>query len=244
MHLHPQSPAAEHIRSVRTKLLFTSPHGPFHTMVVTSAGRNEGKSSNVINLGIAMAQVGSRVLLLDTNLRAPRLHEAFGLSGEVGLTTVLRGEQSKAVAVQSTKIANLFVLPCGPIPSNPAELLHSEGFHQLLVELSAAFDRIILDSPPVGTVADALVLSTQVDCVMLVLRANQTGRGQARRAVKELREIQARIFGAVLNAVDPATVDPATSSPDAPALPMTAPSTPVVRHSSPPKHSAATGDRA
>ena len=203
IHFHPNSAAAEHCRAVRTNLLFMSPDKPFRTMLVTSSGPQEGKSTNVINLGIAMAQSGSRVLLVDTDMRRPRLHKAFGLSNDIGVSSLIVGERMPGLAVKSTEVPNLFLLPSGPIPPNPAELLHTEAFKTLLKDLSEQFDRVILDTPPIGAVADALVLSTHVDGVLLVLRAGQTRQERARRAVRALNDVNARIFGAVLNGINP-----------------------------------------
>lgn len=202
MHREPRSLIAECMRAIRTNLLFMSPDKPFRTMVVTSAAPQEGKSTTVINLGVAMAQSGNRVLVIDTDMRRPRLHKAFGVSNEVGVSSLVVGEGDMDAAVKSTEVPNLFVLPCGPVPPNPAELLHTQAFHELLAKLGTKFDRVILDSPPVGAVADAAVLAAQVDGVLLVLKADKTNKDAAKRMVRTLRDVKARIFGAVLNDVN------------------------------------------
>jgi capsular exopolysaccharide synthesis family protein len=115
---------------------------------------------------------------------------------------VVVGEGKVDDAIKSTEVPGLFVLPCGPVPPNPAELLHTRAFAELLAQLGEKFDRILLDSPPVGAVADAVVLATQVDGVVLVLKAGRTHRDMARRTVKALRDVKANVFGAVLNDVD------------------------------------------
>jgi polysaccharide biosynthesis transport protein len=199
---HPKSSVAEACRAVRTNLLFMTPDDPFHTMVVTSSGPQEGKSTTVISLGIAMAQSGSRVILLDTDMRRPRLHKAFGVSNELGVSSLVVGEGKLDDAIKSTEIPNLFVLPCGPIPPNPAELLHTQAFKDLVKKLEGKFDKVVLDSPPVGAVADAVVLSTQVDGVLMVLKAGVTHREVAKRAVRALNDVKARCFGAVLNDIN------------------------------------------
>lgn len=199
---HPKSNVAEACRAVRTNLLFMTPDDPFKTMVVTSSGPQEGKSTTVISLGIAMAQSGSKVILLDTDMRRPRLHKAFGVSNEVGVSSLVVGEGKLEDAIKSTEVPNLFVLPCGPIPPNPAELLHTQAFKDLLGKLEGKYDKVLLDSPPIGAVADAVVLGTQVDGVLMVLKAGITHREVAKRAVRALNDVKARTFGAVLNDIN------------------------------------------
>ncbi|MCC6338280.1 MAG: polysaccharide biosynthesis tyrosine autokinase [Myxococcales bacterium] len=198
----PKSLIAECTRAVRTNLLFMSPDKPFKRMLVTSSGPQEGKSTTVINLGITMAQSGNRVLIIDTDMRRPRLHRAFGVPNDVGVSSVVVGEGRPEDAIKSTEVPGLFVLSCGPVPPNPAELLHTKAFSDLLSQLGEKFDRILLDSPPVGAVADAVVLATQVDGVVMVLKAGQTHREVAQRTVKALRDVKANIYGAVLNDVN------------------------------------------
>lgn len=203
-HRMPRSTVAECWRAIRTNLLFMSPEAPFRTMLVTSSGPQEGKSTTCINLGVALAQSGNRVLLLDTDMRRPRLHKAFGVANDVGISSLVVGEGSLETAIKSTEVPGLFLLPCGPIPPNPAELLHTQAFKELLRSAAGKFDRIILDSPPLNAVADSAVLATQVNGVVMVVKAGRTNREQARRAVRTLQDVQARIFGAVLNDINPA----------------------------------------
>ncbi|WP_224365033.1 GumC family protein [Hyalangium versicolor] len=202
VHRQPKSSVAECCRAIRTNLLFMSPDKPFKTLVVTSSGPQEGKSTTCIFLGVAMAQSGNRVLLLDTDMRRPRLHKAFGVPNDVGISSLVVGEGSLDTAVKSTEVPNLFVLPCGPIPPNPAELLHTQAFGELLKAASGKFDRIILDSPPLNAVSDSAVLATQTDGVVLVLRAAKTNRESARRALRSLADVQAQMYGAILNDLD------------------------------------------
>ena len=204
LHIHrePKSLIAECTRAIRTNLLFMSPDRPFKRLLVTSSGPQEGKSTTAINLGIAMAQSGNRVLLVDTDMRRPRLHKAFGVSNEKGVSSVVVGEGKLEDAIKSTDIPGLFVMPCGPVPPNPAELLHTKAFADILSKLGERFDRVILDTPPVGAVADAVVLSTQVDGVVLVLKAGKTNKDLAKRTVRALRDVKANIYGAVLNDVN------------------------------------------
>jgi polysaccharide biosynthesis transport protein len=197
----PKSLISECIRAIRTNILFMSPDKPFRKMLVTSSSPQEGKSTTVINLAVAMAQSGNRVLVLDTDMRRPRLHKAFGVPNDLGVSSLVLGEGSIDDAVKATEVPSVFVLPCGPIPPNPAELLHTKAFADLLEELCKRYDRIILDSPPVGAVADAVVLATQVDGVMMVVKSGKTNRDMARRTVRALRDVNASIYGAVLNNV-------------------------------------------
>lgn len=202
VHRQPKSSVAECCRAIRTNLLFMSPDKPFKTLVVTSSGPQEGKSTSCIFLGVAMAQSGNRVLLIDTDMRRPRLHKAFGVPNDVGISSLVVGEGSLDRAIKSTEVPNLFVLPCGPIPPNPAELLHTQAFAELLKTVSGKFDRILLDSPPLNAVSDSAVLATQVDGVMLVLRAGKTNHDAARRALRSLADVQAQMYGAILNDLD------------------------------------------
>ncbi|MCE9672336.1 polysaccharide biosynthesis tyrosine autokinase [Myxococcus stipitatus] len=202
VHREPKSSVAECCRAIRTNLLFMSPDTPFKTLVVTSSGPQEGKSTTCISLGVAMAQSGNRVLLLDTDMRRPRLHRAFGVPNELGISSLVVGEGALEAAVKSTEVPGLFVLPCGPLPPNPAELLHTRAFAELLKQVAGKFDRVILDSPPLNAVADAAVLATQSDGVVLVLKAGKTNRESARRALRSLADVQARMYGAILNDVD------------------------------------------
>lgn len=204
LHIHrePKSLIAECTRSIRTNLLFMSPDKPFRRMLVTSSGPQEGKSTTVINLAIAMAQSGSKVLIVDTDMRRPRLHKAFGVPNDVGVSSLVVGEGRIEDAIKTTDVPGVYVLPCGPVPPNPAELQHTRAFSELLEELSRRFDKVILDSPPVGAVADAVVLATQVDGVVVVLKAGQTNADVALRTVRTLRDVKANIYGGILNDVN------------------------------------------
>ncbi len=202
VHDQPKSAVAECLRAVRTNLLFMSPERPLKTIMVTSSGPQEGKTTTATSLAITMAGSGSRVLLVDADMRKPRVHKIFGLETRAGLSSLILGEGTLAELTQPTQVPKLDVLPCGPVPPNPAELLHTAAFQRLLAEMAAGYDRVIIDSPPVGVVADAVVVGTQVDGVLVVLKAGKTSRDAARQAVKQLRDVNAPIFGAVLNDLD------------------------------------------
>ncbi len=199
---NPKSAQAEAIRSVRTNLLFMSPDKEQKRILVTSSSPQEGKSSVALNLAVAMAQNGAKVLLIDTDMRRPRLHRALGVSNEVGISTVLVNEARLADAIKSTEVAGLSLLPCGPVPPNPAEMMHTERFREVLEELSQRYDRLILDSPPVVAAADAAVLSSQVDGVIYVARFKKTTKDLAKRMLRTLHDVNAPILGVVLNDVN------------------------------------------
>ncbi len=202
VHAHPQSAVAECLRSIRTNLLFMSPEKPLRTILITSSGPGEGKTTTASTLAEVMADGGNRVLLVDADMRRPQLHKVFEFPNDAGLSSLILGEGKLQEVVRTTAVPNLFLLPCGPIPPNPTELLHTGAFTRLLAEAAQRFDRVIIDSPPVGVVADAVVMSTSVDGTLLVLKAGQTSRDLARQAIRRLADVNARVFGAVLNDLD------------------------------------------
>jgi capsular exopolysaccharide synthesis family protein len=202
VHANPRSAAAECLRSIRTNLLFMSPEKPLKTIVVTSASPGEGKTTTATALAEVMADGGSRVLIVDADMRRPQLHTVFELPNDAGLSTLILGDGQLDQLVKPTQIPNLSVLTCGPVPPNPAELLHTEGFTRLLQAMAQRYDRVIIDSPPAGIVADAVVISTQVDGTLMVLKAGQTSRDAAERAVRSIADVKGKIFGAVLNDLD------------------------------------------
>jgi succinoglycan biosynthesis transport protein ExoP len=202
-HHNPMSGIAEAARSVRTNLLFSTPDKPFKTLLVTSAGPNEGKTTVACCIATAMAQANRRVLLVDCDLRRSRLHRIFGLPSNEGhgVTDALLDETIEDY-VRPTEVPNLFVVPAGPTPPNPAELLQSERFRNLLGRMQARFDLVILDSPPIVPVTDATILSTMVDGTVFVVRAFKTGKDLAKHASSLLSEVGSRLAGIVLNAVN------------------------------------------
>ena len=150
-----------------------------------------------------MAASGNRVLLVDADMRRPRIHRVFGSSDQAGLSSLILGEGTLAGAVAGRpRSPTSGCCPAAPVPPNPSELLHTDGFQRLLAEMAGRYDRVIIDSPPVGVVADSLVMATHVDGTLMVLKAGKTSRDVARQAVRQLRDVKARIFGAVLNDLD------------------------------------------
>jgi capsular exopolysaccharide synthesis family protein len=204
VHTHPKSAIAEACRKIRTNLLFLSPDTPFQVIMVGSSDPREGKTMVAISLSISLAQSGKKVLLIDTDLRRPRVAKAFELRPAVGIASVLINEATLDEAVVETDIPNLSLLTCptAEIPPNPSELLHSQRFTDLIKTLRTKYDRIVFDTPPVGAVTDALVIGPQVDGVILVTRARKTVRARARSVLSQFRALGTRLAGVVLNDVD------------------------------------------
>jgi polysaccharide biosynthesis transport protein len=199
----PKSAAAEACRSIRTNLLFLGGDIPLKSLVVTSPGPKEGKTTTAMNIAVTMAQSGARVLLVDTDLRRPRVHRAFGLGNKVGISSVIVGQEDLESAICSTDVPNLDVLPCGPLPPNPAELLHTHRFGEIMKRCEERYDRVIYDSPPTSAVTDPVIIGNRSDGVVLVIRAGHTTRGAAAFARRQLSDGKARILGTIINSVDP-----------------------------------------
>lgn len=199
---NPKSGVAEAYRSLRTNIQFYNVGERMRRLLVTSAGPNEGKSTTSSNLAITFAQTGNQVILLDADLRRPFLHRVFQVSNLVGLTNVMVGESTLEEAIRPTEVPGLSVLTSGPIPPNPAEMLGSARMKEVLDQLSALADVVIIDSPPIIAVTDASVLAPQVDGVVLVAGAGLVNREMAQRAKAQLEAVGARILGVVLNGVD------------------------------------------
>jgi capsular exopolysaccharide synthesis family protein len=202
VHERPLSGIAEAARAIRTNVLFMNPDKPFKRLLVTSAVPGEGKTTVACSLAIAIAQSGQRVVLVDCDLRRPRLHRVFDRVGDAGVTNVLIGQASIDEVAKPSLVPNLWTIPAGPIPPNPGDILHSEAFKRFMVELGERFDRVIVDTPPLVAVADAAIISTVIDGAVFVTRAFKTSRSLARQGLRSLRDVEARIVGSILNAVD------------------------------------------
>jgi capsular exopolysaccharide synthesis family protein len=194
------SSMAESYRQLRTALLLSSAgHAP-RTILFTSSQPAEGKTTTAVNTAISLAQTGAAVLIIDADLRRPRIHKVFSLKNNSGLSSFLAGEGELASQIQ-VAMPNLFVLPVGPLPPNPAELLGSVRMKQVIETLAANFDHIIIDSPPVASFADSLILSSLVDGVIIVVKGGVTPREMAQRTKAHLQSVGARILGAVINQI-------------------------------------------
>jgi len=200
-HFAPKSSFAEGIKTLRTNLTFMSPDNPPSTILVTSAGPGEGKTISSVNMAIAIAQSGSETLLVDTDLRRPRIHNALDLDKTAGVSGLIRGESTLQTAVQSTDIEDLFCLTSGEVPPNPSEMLHSDRFHDLVDQMRRQFDRVIFDSPPLAAVSDALIISNTVDGALLVVEFGKTRRETFLRSLERLHGVGAPLLGFVLNSV-------------------------------------------
>jgi capsular exopolysaccharide synthesis family protein len=197
-----RSPIAESYRHLRTSLLLSSAGQPPKTILVTSSQPSEGKTTTAINTAYMLAQTGAEVLIIDCDLRRPRLHSQFEVTNSKGLTTWLSGERNLDNLLQTcARTPNLKILTSGPVPPNPAELIGSEEMRKLLALLSERFAHIIIDSPPAISFTDASILSTMVDGVMLVVHGGRSSRAVVRRAKQQLLDVGAHIFGVVLNNV-------------------------------------------
>ena len=206
--VRPQSQMAESYRALRTSLLLTNLGAPPKIIMVTSALPQEGKSTTSINTAIVLAQKGVRVLLIDADLRRPSIHKTLGMGPRSGLSNVLTGSTTLQQAIARTPILpNLHVLPAGTPPPNPAELLASANMRDVLAQLREQYDHIVLDTPPTLSVTDAVVLSPRADAVVLVIRSGQTTKQALRRSRDVLMQVNAKISGVLLNAVDLSSPD-------------------------------------
>ncbi|MGA1811064.1 polysaccharide biosynthesis tyrosine autokinase [Frondihabitans sp. 4ASC-45] len=198
VHADPRSPRAESFRTLRTNLQFLELEGKARTFVMTSSVQSEGKSTTVANLAIALETAGYRVVLIDADLRRPKIADYMGLEGAVGLTDVLIGRFDLSDAVQPWGSGNLHVLPAGQIPPNPSELLGSRRMQDLLSTLEASYDYILFDAPPLLPVTDAAILAKRASGAIVAVAAGQTHKNQLSGAVATLENVGAPIAGFVL----------------------------------------------
>ncbi len=196
---NPRSRAAEAYRTLRTNLTFAGLDKPIETLVVTSAAPGVDKSVALANLAVAMAQGERRTILVDADLRQPSLHTIFGVDNSQGLTTIFVEPETLAnPPLVPTAVENLLLLPSGPLPPNPADLLGSRRMEEVIAALRSRADVVLFDAPPVVAVTDAAVLGTKVDGVLLVVEAGRTRRDHAQRARELLERVHVRVVGAVL----------------------------------------------
>jgi capsular exopolysaccharide synthesis family protein len=197
-----RSAAAEAFRTLRTNIQFASLDNSLQLISITSTGVDDGKSLVAANLAVTMAQAEQRVILVDGDLRRPALHTIFGLNNENGLTSMLFASEGTPAPLQDTGISGLQLLASGPLPPRPADILGSRRMGEILQSLRAVADVVIIDTPPLLAVSDAVVLAPRVDGVMLVLQAGKTRREHAKQARAILEKAKANIVGVVLNGAE------------------------------------------
>ncbi|OAI38567.1 hypothetical protein AYO40_06575 [Planctomycetaceae bacterium SCGC AG-212-D15] len=195
----PKSVQAEAFRGIRTALYFSLRSGDYKVIQITSPEARDGKTTLSANLAVSIAQSGKKVVLLDADFRKPRMHEIFGVSADVGVASVIAGTAKLKDAVKPTAVEGLSILPCGPRPANPAELLTSPAFEQLLADLRKEYDFVLVDTPPLLAVSDPSAVAPRVDGVLLVVRFSKNARPSARRAKEILESMRADVVGVVVN---------------------------------------------
>jgi len=198
----PKSMLSEAYRNIRTSLLLSFSEKPPKKIVITSPNPSEGKTTTAINTAIALSQTGAQVLVIDSDMRKPRIHKVFAVENGAGLSSFLSGQGELDSIVKKTNVPNLYYIPAGPIPPNPSELLGSNLFKNMMESLEERFDHIVLDSPPVLGFADSIILSTLVDGVILVVLGGKTPRETLQRAKEVLHQVNAKILGVVINRID------------------------------------------
>ncbi len=197
--LDPKHPISEAYRTLRSNIQFTNVDKELRTIMVTSSGPAEGKTTTIANLAIVLAQTEKKVILIDADLRKPSIHRKFQLPNRLGLTNTITGTHDLDQTVNEGPISTLNILTSGPIPPNPAELLGSTKMQEIIKKLSLRYDYVLIDTPPVLAVTDAQILAQFTDGVLLVLKSGQTHRDMAIKAKEQLKNVKANIIGAVLN---------------------------------------------
>jgi capsular exopolysaccharide synthesis family protein len=202
IHNSPTSLISEAYRSLRTSLLLSAADHPPRCVLVASPLPSEGKTATVVNLAISLTQSGSRTLIIDADMRRPRLHQILKLGDAAGLSSFLTGSAALQDVIHETSIPNLFAIPCGPIPPNPSELIPSSRFSRMMDALRGYFDFVVVDSPPLGHVSDARVLANECEAAVIVVKAASTSRHALNKAVDDLADSRIRVAGVVLNDFD------------------------------------------
>jgi capsular exopolysaccharide synthesis family protein len=205
MNVDSRSPLAEAYRHLRTSVLLSTAGRTPKSLLVTSSLPGEGKTTTAVNTAISLAQTGASVVIIDADMRRPRLQSIFDMQGQQGLSSILSSDASEdemLSLVRSDEESGLSVLTSGPIPPNPAELLGSDQMHRLLAVLQAKYTHVVIDSPPVSSFTDGVLISTMVDGVLLVVHGGKSSRHIVRRSKQLLNDVGAKIFGVVLNNIN------------------------------------------
>ena len=198
-YINSTSMISEQYRTIRTNIQFSSIEKAYRTLIITSPGFGEGKTTTTANLGVVMAQQGKKILIVDAHLRNPMIHDTFNIQNTRGVTNVLIHQTSLQEAIRKTEIENLDILPSGPIPSIPADLLSSDAMKELIDQALEEYHIILFDSPPVNTLADAQILSNLGDGVVLVVNSGKTKKESGIKAMESLKSAKANLLGVVLN---------------------------------------------
>ena len=201
-HYDPKSTVAEAYRTLRTNIQFMNPDNPYTSMVISSAGPGDGKSTTVVNIAITFANLGKKVLLIDADLRKPVLHKVFDVPRSPGLTQRLVQDLNDQDVIRETEVPDLFLVTYGDIPPNPSELLASQKLKDFVVRMKEVFDIVLIDSPPIIAVTDASILSKMTDAILLVVKAGSTDLRVLRRSIDLLKQVNTNLIGAVLNGVN------------------------------------------
>jgi capsular exopolysaccharide synthesis family protein len=199
-----RSPLAEAYRHLRTSVLLSTAGRPPKTLLITSSVPSEGKTTTAVNTAITLAQTGAKVLVIDADMRRPRLHALFDVEKRAGLSSILSSEMNDAEIfsmIEQHEQSGLYLLTAGPIPPNPAELIGSEQMRRLIASLEPTFSHIVIDSPPIASFTDGVLISSIVDGVLLVVHGGKSTRDVVRRSQQLLHDVGAKIFGVVLNNV-------------------------------------------
>jgi succinoglycan biosynthesis transport protein ExoP len=200
----PRSPVAEAFRSLRTNITYASVDLPLRRILVTSSTPQEGKTTVSANLAVVLAQGEKKAVLIDADMRRPTIHQKFGLMNRMGLSSLfVRSLENIPAAIQSASVAGLAIITSGSLPPNPAELLTSRRMKDILDRLNEDYELIVIDTPPVLTVTDAVALAPGLDGVIIVARPGMTKLNALRQTLEQLQTVGARVLGVVLNQVDP-----------------------------------------
>jgi len=196
------SAAVESLRTIRTNIKLTFPDENLRTLLITSSVSREGKTTVSSNIAVSFSSAGKKVLLVDTDMRKPRVHKLFGVDNSIGISNYMIGEKSLKDVIRKNVYKYLDILMCGPIPPNSGEMIISNKFKDMLEELKKMYDIVIFDSPPVLAVSDSSILSTMIDGVIVVVKVKEVARDALGRTVKQLTNANVNLVGAVINNVD------------------------------------------